>query len=170
MDLEKVAQDARDAARYRWLRDLLAVEDIARLVDERAQYPWSTPDPAESAKADAAVDEAMALELGIKYEQTIGIDAAEPVPGVVTPEMISDVERQPDFVRLPLTEALREIEKAAAKNKRRADLHMDFWARYGCSWTSEYKQACELLKKHGFAVQFFYEERQFVNMFTIVEW
>lgn len=61
IEMERECNELRkDAERYRWLRDLLAVEDIARLVDERAQYPWSKPDPAESAKTDEAVDEAMA--------------------------------------------------------------------------------------------------------------
>lgn len=46
----------RDAARYRWLRDLLAVEDIHVALMDR----WGTPDEAESAKTDALVDSAMA--------------------------------------------------------------------------------------------------------------
>ena len=53
---------AKDAERYRWLRDLLAVEDVARLVDEHAQWSWCETDPAESAKTDTAVDKAMAAK------------------------------------------------------------------------------------------------------------
>lgn len=44
-----------DAARYRWLRDRLAIEDIDRLVSEF----FGTPDEAESVKTDAAIDAAM---------------------------------------------------------------------------------------------------------------
>lgn len=55
----EIAALRKDAERYRWLRDLLAVEDVARLVDEHAQWSWCETDPAESAKTDAAVDKAM---------------------------------------------------------------------------------------------------------------
>lgn len=50
----------KDAERYLWLRDLLSVEDVCRLVDEHAQWDWCETDPAESEKTDAAVDKAMA--------------------------------------------------------------------------------------------------------------
>lgn len=55
----------KDAERYRWLRDLLAVEDVARLVDEHAQWSWCETDPAESAKTDAAVDKAMSARRAV---------------------------------------------------------------------------------------------------------
>ena len=59
----------KDAERYRWLRDLLAVEDVARLVDEHAQWSWCETDPmhieAESAKTDTAVDKAMAASRAV---------------------------------------------------------------------------------------------------------
>lgn len=54
----------KDAERYRWLRNLMAAEDVARLVDEYLQWSWCETDPAESAKTDAAVDKAMADGLG----------------------------------------------------------------------------------------------------------
>jgi hypothetical protein len=34
----------------------------------------------------------------------------------------------------------------------------------------EYKQACQILEGDGYTVKFFYEERQFVAMYTTVEW
>jgi hypothetical protein len=44
----------RDAERYRWLRDRMAVEDTPE------EHPsWSTPSEHESQKFDAAVDAAM---------------------------------------------------------------------------------------------------------------
>ena len=44
----------RDAKRYRWLRDRMAVEDIPE------EHPsWSTPSEEESRKVDAAIDAAM---------------------------------------------------------------------------------------------------------------
>ena len=56
------AENARlrtDAKRYVWLRDLLSVEDVDRLVNEHAQWSWCETDPRESVKTDAAVDKAM---------------------------------------------------------------------------------------------------------------
>lgn len=49
------ANAAKDAERYRWLRDRLAIEDIDRLVSEF----FGTPDEAESLKTDAAIDAEM---------------------------------------------------------------------------------------------------------------
>jgi len=61
------------------------------------------------------------------------------------------------------------IRSAAEKKKRSITLH-DWWADQGYGGTEEYKQACKLLEADGFKVSFFYEERQFVNMYTVVEW
>lgn len=54
-----------NANRYAWLRDLLSVEDVERLVNERAQWSWCETDPLESAKTDAAVDRFMEADNGI---------------------------------------------------------------------------------------------------------
>ena len=62
------------------------------------------------------------------------------------------------------------IRKAAAAKKRSIALHDPFWVNEGYSGTAEYHEACKILEKQGFAVKFFYEERQFVDMYTIVEW
>ena len=61
------------------------------------------------------------------------------------------------------------IREAAEKGKREIALH-DWWANEGYSGTADYKQACMILEGDGYKVRFFYEECQFVNMYTIVEW
>lgn len=48
-------QEKIDAARYRWLRDRLAIEDIERIEREF----FGEPEEAESIKTDIAVDAAM---------------------------------------------------------------------------------------------------------------
>lgn len=63
-----------------------------------------------------------------------------------------------------------KIRTAASEGKRRIHLHEDFWVHEGYRGTTAYKQAVEILQKDGFAVRFFPEERQFVDMYTIVEW
>ena len=60
--------------------------------------------------------------------------------------------------------------RAAAKEKKRRIVLHDWWAHQGYSDTKEYKQACKMLESDGYKVTFFYEERQFVDMYTIVEW
>ena len=50
----RLAALERDAARYRWLRDRMAVEDMPE------EHPtWSTPSEHESAAFDSAVDARM---------------------------------------------------------------------------------------------------------------
>jgi hypothetical protein len=61
------------------------------------------------------------------------------------------------------------IRKAAEKKERRVHLH-DWWANEGYRGSAEYKQACMILEGDGYKVSFYYEERQFVEMYTIVEW
>ena len=61
------------------------------------------------------------------------------------------------------------IREAAEKGKRYINLH-DWWANEGYRDTVEYKQACMILEGDGFKVSFYYEERQFVSMYTVVEW
>lgn len=53
-----LAAQEGDAARYRWLRDRLSIEDVERLEHDF----WGTTDEAESQKTDAAIDAAMAKE------------------------------------------------------------------------------------------------------------
>lgn len=59
---QAAAKDAQDAARYRWLRDRLAIEDIEHLVSEF----FGTPDEDESLKTDSAVDSAMSAAPEVK--------------------------------------------------------------------------------------------------------
>ncbi|MCA7086098.1 hypothetical protein K7G19_21130 [Cupriavidus sp. DB3] len=72
--------------------------------------------------------------------------------------------------------ALDRIREAAEKKQREVALHGDFWAHggYGSDRTTtlakQYDEAVRQLKDLGFKVRFFYEERQFVDMYTIVEW
>lgn len=61
------------------------------------------------------------------------------------------------------------IREAAEKGKRSIALH-EWWAHEGYSKTVEYKLACQILEGDGYKVSFFYEERQFVDMYTVVEW
>lgn len=62
------------------------------------------------------------------------------------------------------------IEQAARNKKRSIHLQDDFWVYEGYKETHRWKEAVALLKKDGYKVRFFYEERQFVSMYTIVEW
>jgi hypothetical protein len=66
-------------------------------------------------------------------------------------------------------EVYAKIREAATEGKRYINLH-DWWATEGYSGIDEYKQACMILEGDGFKVEFVYEERQFVNMYTSVEW
>jgi len=61
------------------------------------------------------------------------------------------------------------IREAAEKKQRHVALH-DWWEREGYAGSKDYKQACMILEGDGYKVKFFYEERQFVNMYTLVEW
>ena len=61
------------------------------------------------------------------------------------------------------------IRKAAEEKHRHVTLH-DWWANEGYSRTKDYKQACDILCAGGYTVEFFYEERQFVDMYTVVKW
>ena len=62
------------------------------------------------------------------------------------------------------------IREAAEKKLRHVNLRDTFWVNEGYSKTNEYKQACMILEGDGYKVSFFYEERQFVDMYTVVEW
>ena len=67
-------------------------------------------------------------------------------------------------------EALELIKKSATDKKRMVALHADFWSRGGYSNTLEWRVACKALEDRGFKVTFFYEELQFPNMYTKVQW
>lgn len=62
------------------------------------------------------------------------------------------------------------IREAATAKQREAHLKDDFWARGGYDQNPEYTKAVKILENDGFKVRFFYQESQFVDMYTIVEW
>lgn len=63
-----------------------------------------------------------------------------------------------------------QIQKAAEEKKREIHLHGEFWAHGGYNLTDDYKCATKILKDLGYEVKFHYEERQFVDMYTVVKW
>jgi hypothetical protein len=60
------------------------------------------------------------------------------------------------------------IRKAAEEKRRHITLH-DWWGA-GDAGAKDYKQACDILRADGYTVEFFCEERQFVDMYTVVKW
>ena len=46
----------------------------------------------------------------------------------------------------------------------------DLWTDGGYNGTEEWKKAKEILENLGYEVSFFYEEKQFVNMYTLIKW
>lgn len=68
------------------------------------------------------------------------------------------------------------IKKLAEEKKRKCATSyqhkedVDLWVYQGYKGSPTYKLAVEQLEALGFKVTFFYEERQFVNMYTLVEW
>jgi len=67
-------------------------------------------------------------------------------------------------------DAYKLIRKAATEKKNSVNLYGDFWVRDGYASTPHWEEACDILRGSGFTVKFFYEERQFVDMYTVVEW
>jgi hypothetical protein len=53
---------------------------------------------------------------------------------------------------------------------RSTELTSDFWISEGYNGTKDWNKACDILRSDGFTVEFFYEERQVGNMFTVVKW
>jgi hypothetical protein len=63
------------------------------------------------------------------------------------------------------------IREAAVKKLRRVALRDSFWTDGGYGSKPDWKKACDLLRKDGFKVDFYYSEgSQFVDMYTVVEW
>jgi hypothetical protein len=65
---------------------------------------------------------------------------------------------------------LKNVEQLAKDGKRIYRVHDDFWVNGGYSKTTDYQEAVAILEELGYKVSFFYEERQFVNMYTVIEW
>lgn len=67
-------------------------------------------------------------------------------------------------------DALILIKSAAEKKQHTTSLTSSFWVTDGYGRTEKYKKACKQLEELGFKVDFFYQENQFVTMYTVVEW
>lgn len=50
------------------------------------------------------------------------------------------------------------------------DIDEELWMYGGYNQTEDWKKAVSILKGLGYKVSFFYEERQFVDMYTLIEW
>lgn len=79
------------------------------------------------------------------------------------PTFEKQVQEQLDF-------AFEHIKRAAENKKRKTVLNSAFWTHGGYYGSDAYKAAVKQLEELGFEVEFFYEELQFVNMYTVVEW
>lgn len=66
--------------------------------------------------------------------------------------------------------ALELIRKAATEKKRKLSLHDDFWVHQGYGRTKDWTEAVKQLEALGYKVTFYYQELQFVDMYTVVEW
>lgn len=75
-----------------------------------------------------------------------------------------------EIINQVVEEACEAIRLKAEDKGRKVCLRCGFWANEGYSGTEKYKKACQKLKDLGFEVEFFYEERQFVDMGTIIKW
>lgn len=73
-------------------------------------------------------------------------------------------------VEQELERVYKEIKAAAEKKMRSLNLTTEFWTYGGYNYTDAYKECYRQLEKLGYKVKFVYEERQFVNMYTRVEW
>lgn len=62
------------------------------------------------------------------------------------------------------------IKLAAEKKKRKTILSEDLWVRGAYDNTPDYQHAKAMLENLGFVVKFHYDERQFLEMYTVVEW
>lgn len=66
--------------------------------------------------------------------------------------------------------ALDAIKASAQEKNHEISLRNSFWVNGGYSKTEAYKAATKVLEDLGFGVEFIYEERQFVDMYTKVTW
>lgn len=63
----------------------------------------------------------------------------------------------------------QDIETLAKKGEREIKLHDTFWLK-GYDSADEWLAAKKALEELGYTVDFVYEERQFVDMYTRVRW
>lgn len=62
------------------------------------------------------------------------------------------------------------IEEACKRGERELHARTDLWTTGAYNRTKKYTEAVAILEGLGYTVEFFYEERQFVNMYTIIRW
>jgi len=79
---------------------------------------------------------------------------------------VGDEDRAKELV----IEVLEKVKTSAAAGKRVLHLHGKDWVHGPYNDDPTIKLAYKLLKDLGYKVFFFYEELQFVNMYTVVEW
>lgn len=65
---------------------------------------------------------------------------------------------------------LESVKEEAEKGNRKLCAYTDFWTKEGYDGTAKYKKAVDILKDLGYNVRFVYEELQFVNVYTLIEW
>lgn len=90
----------------------------------------------------------------------------------------SEAREQAGATVLEIVESLDPFIRAAAADKKRRlntgyaqDIpHHDFWVNGGYKPDPKWVEAKQILESHGYKVSFFYEERQFVDMYTVIEW
>lgn len=63
-----------------------------------------------------------------------------------------------------------KIREAASKKQHQIQLHGDLWTQGGYSTNQMWLAAKQQLESDGYKVSFYYNERQFVDMYTVVEW
>lgn len=66
-------------------------------------------------------------------------------------------------------EAYLSIRAAASRGHHEVKLH-GWWATEGYKESGDYAEARKILINDGYSVFFHYEERQFVDMYTVVKW
>lgn len=75
-----------------------------------------------------------------------------------------------------IVEAVMPYIREAAEKKRRKlfphqqGLNQNFWINGGYNLDQKWLDVKNILKGLGYTVDFFYEERQFVDMYTIISW
>lgn len=74
-------------------------------------------------------------------------------------------------------DALLVAIEGAAKQKRRSlktgweyKENEDLWIRGGYSGSKDWNLAKKMLEELGYKVSFYYQENQFVDMYTLIEW
>lgn len=81
-----------------------------------------------------------------------------------------------EYVEAAVARLLDAVKAAAPKGKRALRTgwehkeDRDLWIEGGYSRTSNWKSAVSMLEKLGFKVRFYYQEGQFVDEYTLVEW